>query len=74
MRSTRPLQIGLLCFLLLVVTNMSWAQSQSIPPIPEEPSDTQLVDEDVNIATGFYVRDYAVRDLARSITGPPDKS
>jgi len=59
-RSTRPLLIELLCFLLLVVTKMSWAQSQSIPPIPEEPSDTQLVDEDVNIATGFYVRDYAV--------------
>ena len=53
MRSTRPLQIGFLCFLLLVVTKISWAQSQSVPPIPEEPSDTQLVDEDVNIATGF---------------------
>ncbi len=60
MRSTRPLPIGCLCFVLLVVPTISWAQTQSISPIPDEPSDAQLVDEDVNIATGFYVREYAV--------------
>ena len=60
MRSTRPLPIGFLCFVLLVVPTMSWAQTQSISPIPDEPSDAQLVDEDVNIATGFYVCEYAV--------------
>lgn len=43
--------------LALVVGMAGWAQAGTLPP---EPSEASLINEDVNIITGLYTREYSL--------------
>ncbi len=55
MKTRRCLPMFVLCVALTVAADLSHAQS-----LPPEPGDEFLVQEDVNVVTGFYIREYSL--------------